>query len=144
LLKKKEREKLIFEINITPLTDVMMVLLVIFMVTTPLVMQGSIKINLPSATAPSKDIAEKDIVIGITADGKVFLNGAGVADDAALLSGVKELLEKTGSKRVIIEGDKNARHGRIVKVMSVAREAGADKLAVSTIPETSKEEIPLQ
>ena len=58
MLKKREREKIIAEINITPLTDVMLVLLVIFMVTTPFIIQGNIKINLPSAKAPSDEMLE--------------------------------------------------------------------------------------
>lgn len=135
MIKKRERERIITEINITPLTDVMMVLLVIFMVTTPFIMQGQIKINLPSANAPSDEVPEKDIIIGITADGTVYLNGAQVADDAALLENIKVMTGKSTTRRVIIEGDKAAAHGTVVRVMGIAREAGAEKLAVTTIPE---------
>jgi len=138
MLKKKEREKLISEINITPLTDVMMVLLVIFMVTTPFIMQGAIKINLPSAKAPSDEVADKNIIIGVTESGKIYLNGAEVQDEAGLTTGLKNLIVKTGNTRVIIEGDKNSKHGDIVRVMGIAREAGAEKLAISTIPENRK------
>jgi biopolymer transport protein ExbD len=138
MIKKREREHIITEINITPLTDVMMVLLVIFMVTTPFIMQGSIKINLPAANAPADETPDKDIIVGITDAGKVYLNGAEIPGEQALLAGIKALAEKSSSKRVIIEGDKNAAHGTVVKVMGIAREAGAEKLAVSTIPEQGK------
>ncbi|SRR6056297_565582 len=139
MLKKKEREKLIFEINITPLTDVMLVLLIIFMVTTPFIIKGNIKINLPSAKAAPEKLPEKDIVVGITEDGKVYLNGERVNSDEELYEGVSALVKETGSRRVIIEGDKMAFHGEMVKAMSVVKDAGADKIAITTIPGREKE-----
>lgn len=138
MLKKREREKLIFEINITPLTDVMLVLLIIFMVTTPFIIQGNIKINLPSAKAPSETSLNKNIIIAIASDGKMFLNGNSVKDDIELLEGIKKEINKTGNTTVIIEGDKMAFHGEMVRVMSVAKEAGAEKLAITTIPDENK------
>jgi biopolymer transport protein ExbD len=135
MLKKREREKLIFEINITPLTDVMLVLLIIFMVTTPFIIQGNIKINLPSAKAPSEISLNKNIIITITSDGKMFLNGNGVRNDQELLNSIKNEINKTGNTTVIIEGDKMAFHGEMVRAMSIAKEAGADKLAITTIPD---------
>jgi biopolymer transport protein TolR len=137
MLKKREKERLIAEINITPLTDVMLVLLVIFMVTTPFIIQGNIKINLPSAKAPSDEMLEDNIVAAVSQEGKFFLNGEQMADDAALLEGLKSIISKSGNKRVIIEGDKNALHGAVVKIMGIAKEAGAEKLAISTIPDTA-------
>lgn len=138
MLKKREKEKLIFEINITPLTDVMLVLLIIFMVTTPFIIQGNIKINLPSAKAPSEASLNKNIIIAITSDGKMFLNGNGVKDDQELLNGIKNEINNTGNTTVIIEGDKMAFHGEMVRVMSIAKEAGAEKLAITTIPDEGK------
>ncbi|HPD18374.1 MAG TPA: biopolymer transporter ExbD, partial [Candidatus Goldiibacteriota bacterium] len=108
MLKKREKEKLISDINITPLTDVMLVLLIIFMVTTPFIIQGNIKINLPSAKAPSEASLNKNIIIAITSDGKMFLNGNGVKNYQELLDGIKSEISKTGNTTVIIEGDKMA------------------------------------
>jgi biopolymer transport protein ExbD len=141
MLKRREKEKLISEINVTPLTDVMLVLLVIFMVTTPFIIQGNIKINLPSAQSPSDESVDKSIIIGLTADGKVYLNGNEMADDAALSAGIKEAITKTGNNTVILEGDRNAFHGEMVKLMGLAKEAGAGKLAITTIPEQNKEAL---
>lgn len=138
MLKKREKEKLIFEINITPLTDVMLVLLIIFMVTTPFIIQGNIKINLPSAKAPSETSLSKNIIIAITSDGNMFLNGNSVKDDRELLQGIKNEINKTGNTTVIIEGDKMAFHGEMVRAMSIAKEAGAEKLAITTIPDEGK------
>ncbi|MBP7791808.1 MAG: biopolymer transporter ExbD [Candidatus Goldbacteria bacterium] len=135
MLKKREKEKLISDINITPLTDVMLVLLIIFMVTTPFIIQGNIKINLPSAKAPSEASLNKNIIIAITSDGKMFLNGNGVKNYQELLDGIKSEISKTGNTTVIIEGDKMAFHGEMVRAMSIAKEAGAEKLAITTIPE---------
>jgi biopolymer transport protein ExbD len=139
MIKRREREKLISAINITPLTDVMLVLLVIFMVTTPFLIQGNIKINLPSAQSKSDESADKSIIVGITAEGRIYLNGAEMTDDAALSNGIKDAIAKTGNNTVIIEGDKMAFHGEMVKIMGLAREAGAGKLAITTIPEQDKE-----
>ncbi len=141
MIKKREREKIITDINITPLTDVMLVLLIIFMVTTPFIMQGNIKINLPSANAPSDQNPEKLIIIGITADGKTYLNGKEIFDENVLSEELKKLLLLSNEKKVIIEADKSTFHGTVVKVMGIAKNAGAEKLAISTIPEEMKEEI---
>jgi len=141
LLKKREREKLIFEINITPLTDVMLVLLIIFMVTTPFIIQGNIKINLPSAKTPSENITDKNIIVAITSDGAVYLNGKQVKGDDELHRRIKNIVDATGNKKVIIEGDKMAFHGEMVRVMGIAKDAGADKLAITTIPDNGKKEL---
>ena len=66
------------------------------------------------------------------------MNGVEMADDAALTAGLKAVIAKTDNKRVIIEGDKETMHGDIVRVMGLARDAGADKLAISTIPESGR------
>jgi biopolymer transport protein TolR len=140
MLKKRERERIISEINVTPLTDVMLVLLVIFMVTTPFIIQGNIKINLPSAQTPSDESIDKSTIVGITSEGKIYLNGNEMADDAALSQGIKDAIAKSGNTTVIIEGDKMAFHGEMVKIMGIAKEAGAGKLAITTIPERNQEE----
>jgi biopolymer transport protein TolR len=135
MLKKKQRLNINSEINVVPLTDVMLVLLIIFMVTTPFIMQGNIKINLPEASAPSDDLAEKEIVVGISDDGRIFLNGVEMSDIPGLENEIRRMIEATGNRRVIIEGDRMAFHGTIVRVMGAAKNAGADGIAVSTIPE---------
>ena len=139
MLKKKEKEKLIFEINITPLTDVMLVLLIIFMVTTPFIIKGNIKINLPSAKAPSENLTEKNIIVGVTEEGRVYLNGELIQSDEELYKKISSLVKQTGSRRVIIEGDKMAFHGEMVRIMGIAKNAGAGKIAITTIPGAEKE-----
>ncbi len=135
MLKRREREKLIHEINVTPLCDVMLVLLIIFMVTTPYIIQGNIKINLPSAKTESESSPEKHVVISVTNEGRTYINGAEVSTDIQLKESVQKLLAETASDRVIIEGDKMSFHGEMVRVMSIAKDAGAERIAISTIPE---------
>jgi len=142
MLKKRDREKLIATINITPLTDVMLVLLVIFMVTTPFIIQGNIKINLPAANSQPDTTIQKDIIIGIAEDGKIYLNSKEVSTDDELSAQLIQLLNTAADKTVIIEGDKMALHGRVVQVMGIAKAAGAEKLAISTIPEDQKQGQP--
>ena len=113
----------------------MLVLLIIFMVTTPFIIQGSIKINLPSAAASSDDLEDRDTIIGITETGKIYVNGKEAKGRAAFERMLKDSISKSRGRKVIIEGDKKAEHGVIVRVMGAARAAGAEKLAVSIIPE---------
>ncbi|MFP4466976.1 MAG: ExbD/TolR family protein [Candidatus Goldiibacteriota bacterium] len=135
MLKKKQRAKINSEINVVPLTDVMLVLLIIFMVTTPFIMQGNIKINLPSANAPSDEALDQEIVVGIADDGRIFLNGTEMSDMEGLENEIRRMIETTGNRRVIIEGDKMAFHGTVVGIMGAAKNAGAEGIAVSTIPD---------
>ncbi len=138
MLKRREREKIISEINVIPLIDVSLVLLIIFMVTTPFIMQGSIKINLPSAKAASDELEEKTIVLAVTSDGRTYLNTEEINNPEVLEERLAKELSTSSSKKVIIEGDRNSSHGMVVNIMGIAKKAGAEKLAISTIPEDNK------
>lgn len=139
MLKRRERETLIHEINITPLCDVLLVLLIIFMVTTPYIIQGNIKINLPSARTPAESSPEKHVVVSVTNEGRTYVNGEEVTTDTQLMDSVRRLLAENVTDRVIIEGDKMSFHGEMVRVMSIAKDAGAERIAISTIPEGDTE-----
>jgi len=119
-----------WEINITPLTDVFLVLLIIFMVTTPLIMAAGIKIKMPRTHAlPS--LTERDVIIAVTSDGRYFVNSTEVPKDR--LSGyLKE--QNLEGKLVVVQADKNLSHGTVVEVLDIARAAGAEKLAIATEP----------
>lgn len=128
-LRAKER-KVFSEINITPLTDVALVLLIIFMITAPLILQSGIKVKLPGAV--TSDITpEKNIVMTITADGKIYLFNQELAL-ADLFEPLAALLVNSRSKIVIINADKKVEHGVVVSVLDVSRRAGAEKLFEST------------
>lgn len=118
------------EINIVPFTDVLLVLLVIFMVTTPLIIQGQVQVKLPKAQSQAP-LETKPVVLTLTAQGKLFLNDAEISmgDLPKFLS---EALKNRSDKTVAINADRSASHGRVVALLDAARVAGASKLAIAT------------
>jgi len=127
------RDKIISEINITPLTDVMLVLLVIFMVTTPLLVMQSFKIKLPKAISAEAE-SGKGITLSIAIGGVVYLNNKTVTMEG-LFDSIKSELLSASDKSVIIKADKDIPHGIVVKVLDTAKRAGAEKLSIATEPE---------
>lgn len=117
-------------INMIPFTDVVLVLLVVFMVTTPLLIQGQIKVRLPKAKSQSQEQGQATTVT-VAADGRIYLRDSEVPLDQ--LSGLlKAAFGQTEDKMVIVNADKDALHGRVVAVLDAAKEAGADRLAIAT------------
>jgi biopolymer transport protein ExbD len=118
------------EINITPLTDVFLVLLIIFMVTTPLIMTAGLKIKMPRTHAlPS--LTERDVIIAVTSDERYFVNNVETPRER-LGDYLREL--KLDGKLVVVQADKGLTHGVVVNVLDTAKAAGADKLAIATEP----------
>lgn len=123
-------EKVMSEINITPFTDVMLVLLVIFMVTTPLIMTGSFKVKLPKAASAGSE-SGKGVIVSVSSTGELDLNGRGVDIDM-LAASLAEEFKKGAEKTVVVRADGNVRHSVIVKVLDTARLAGAQRLSIAT------------
>jgi biopolymer transport protein ExbD len=118
------------EINITPLTDVFLVLLIIFMVTTPLIMSAGLKIKMPKTEAlPS--LNERDVIIALTSDNRVFVNDAEIPRER-LTEYLKEL--DVVSKLVVVQADQDLPHRVVVAALDAAKMAGAEKLAIATQP----------
>jgi biopolymer transport protein ExbD len=133
----KNKTKIMSDINITPLTDVVMVLLVIFMVTTPLMMNEAFKIKLPTA-ATSEPQPEQTTTITVTPGNVIYLNKAEVRlDDLEGL--LASRMATSPDKTVVIKADKSILHGLVVKVLDIAKEAGALKLAIATEHEKEAE-----
>lgn len=128
--KINRSRKIVSDINIVPFTDVLLVLLVIFMVTTPLIVQGQIQVKLPKATAAAKPQL-KPLVVTLTAQGRVFLSDQEVSLDQ-VQSLLTLALKPRAEKQVVIQADRSVTHGRVVAIMDLARKAGADKLAIAT------------
>jgi biopolymer transport protein TolR len=129
--KIKAREKLRAEINIVPFTDVLLVLLVIFMVTTPLIVQGQIHVKLPRAQSGAQASPQKPVTLTLTAAGKLYLNDAEMSFPdlpGFLVTALKNREDKT----VVINADTNSAHGKVVALLDAARLAGATKLAIAT------------
>lgn len=122
------------EINVTPLVDVMLVLLIIFMVTAPLLQQG-VKVDLPEANAPPmKTSTEERIVLTLAKDGKAYIGKTEVPLDR-----ITELLSTNEKlkvdKELYLHADQSLPYGLVVKVMAAAKEGGAETLAMVTDPE---------
>ena len=127
--RKRERAGLIAGINITPFTDVVLVLLVIFMIATPLLMRSEIKVNLPR-TAAADAAAQKSIVLTVDSAGNVFVDGGRVAL-AQLAPALTAALRTHPNAPVIIMGDRDVRYDLVVRVLEIARTSGVNKLSLA-------------
>ncbi len=127
--RTRVRAGLIAGINITPLTDVVLVLLVIFMIATPLLIRSEIKVNLPR-TAAADAAAQKTIVVTIDSAGNVYVDGGRVAL-AQLAPTLSAALGKRPNAPVIIMGDRDVRYDLVVRVLEIARTSGVNKLSLA-------------
>ena len=121
------------EINVTPFVDVMLVLLIIFMVTAPLMQQG-IDVDLPQTTTQALRLNEEPLVLSVQRDGRTFVGKQEVAV-AELTAKLKAVFEARGDKALYLRADREAPYGLVAKAMAAARNAGATKLGIVTEPE---------
>jgi biopolymer transport protein TolR len=122
------------EINVTPLVDVMLVLLIIFMVTAPLLTQG-LTVALPTAEGKSFELASNNPAkIQVTATGAVYLDGA-PAGSTDLDTTLGPMLRSRRIKRALLEADKSVPYGRVVAVLDVMNRAGVEQLGMVTQPQ---------
>lgn len=129
----KKRRAVMSDINVTPLVDVMLVLLIIFMVTAPMLTQG-LDVDLPETT--SKPIRQQDrpIVVTINKKGDIFLNKV-KGDRALLKQQLARLAKKSKDKQILLKADKQVPYGVVASVMSDIKNVGFDKLGMVTRPE---------
>jgi biopolymer transport protein ExbD len=123
------------DINITPLTDIFLVLLIIFMVTTTAIAEqaadkGGFKVTLPKS-GKGDATASRDISVAILADGRVVVGGK-VVEEAELRGLLAQAHEKNAETLVLLQADEGVAHGRVVAVMDLARRAGLARLAIAT------------
>jgi len=129
--RSAKKQKTIAEINITPFTDIVLVLLIIFMVATPLIVQDNIKVNLPEASKTSKSDGDtKNITVSIDAGGDVFIGKVryALATDAARFKDA--MVAQAGSSKnpaLIINDDRNCRYDSVIAVIDLANQAGIRK-----------------
>ena len=124
------------DINITPLTDIFLVLLIIFMVTTTAIAEaggqnGGIKVSLPKGGAPRAAREAHDLAIAVLADGRLVVQGK-VVDDAALQDVLAKAHTRDPDTLVLVQADEGVIHGRVVAVMDMARREGLPRLAIAT------------
>ena len=123
---------LMSDINVTPLVDVMLVLLIIFMVTAPMMMQG-VDVSLPEATAEPLESEKENLIITVDKENKVFINDFQVSVDG-LGEKLKKILEGRSDREVFLKADKDISYGTVVKVMAEVKGAGVEKLGMVTEP----------
>lgn len=124
--------RLVSEINVTPLVDVVLVLLIIFMVTAPMLQMG-IDINLPQVKSKTIDVSEEKIVLTVNGHKEIYINN--LKTTLAELGGKLESIFKNRIEReVYMRADKDVPYGYVVQVMAEVRKAGVDKLGMITEP----------
>lgn len=129
-----EPDDVMNEINMTPLVDVMLVLLIIFIITVP-VMKHAVNIDLPRATSEPEQTKPQNILFSVAADGSYYWNDQKIAD-SELEPRLAAEAAKDPQPELHIRGDKDVRYERIAQAMSAAREAGVRKIGFVTDPET--------
>jgi len=118
------------EINVTPLVDVMLVLLIIFMVTAPMLQQG-IDVNLPQEVAGNLDPSRERLVVTLATNERMYLNERRI-DLPELEQKLREA--STTTKEVFLRADKDVPYGLVVKAMAVIKQAGIERLGIVTVP----------
>lgn len=135
IARLRSKPRIMSEINIVPFTDVVLVLLVIFMVTTPFLFQGAFQVSLPKVSAPSPNIPES-ITLTVTASGKVMLDGDAIPLEE-LDARLRALMKERPGAPVMIEADRNVSHGTVMSVMSKAYEAGVSRMGIAVEQDSS-------
>jgi biopolymer transport protein TolR len=120
------------DINVTPLVDVMLVLLIIFMVTAPMMMQG-VEVNLPQTTTKSIKTKEDPMILSINKKREIFLEKHKINLEDLELK-VKSIFKYRKNKEVLLRADKDVPYGFVIEVMAGAKRAGIDKLGMVTEP----------
>lgn len=137
-MSKAKRRKPMSEINVVPYIDVMLVLLVIFMVTAPLMMQG-IKVDLPDATSGPLAVSQDEpmLVVSVKEDGTYYMN-VGDEEEPVILADIgtraSKIIAANPDIIVLVEGDKALAYGVIVDLMNVLQQAGAASVGLVTEP----------
>lgn len=125
-------DRLMSDINVTPFVDVMLVLLIIFMVTAPMMMQG-VDVALPEATAKPLESQKENLVVTVDKDQQVHINDFAVEPDY-LREKLSKILENQRDREVYFKADKEVPYGMVARVMAEIKAAGVEKLGMVTIP----------
>ena len=126
----------IAQINVTPLVDVMLVLLVIFMVTAPIIQQG-VQVNLPQAKSGAIPGTEELLVVTIAKDGKVYLNDNSMSLDE-LGKKLRAIRKLQADKQVYLRADQDVRYGVVMKTITEIKQAGIERLGMVTRPSSEE------
>lgn len=128
---EEDGDAIVAEINVTPLTDIFLVLLIIFMVTSTALLQQGTPVNLPRAGTGGAE--PSGIVVTATSDGRIEVDGKAVSR-GALREALQAAFARTGDRTVILRGDRTVILDDAVQIMTTAKEAGAVRIAIATEP----------
>jgi len=132
-LTKLQAQKLNADINVTPLVDVCLVLLIIFMVVTPMLQKG-VPVVLPKTEAPQKTPdTEKQLIISVKDDGTVYLGNLVVRKDQ-VQSELKNIFDKSPDREIAVKGDKRVKYGLVLNVLKACREVGFQDVGLIAEP----------
>ena len=130
--RRRRRHEVMSQINVTPMVDVMLVLLIIFMVTAPMMTQG-LEVDLPEATTKALKQQEEPLVVTIKKEGDVYLKKEKVSSEALQqqLKGMPDEQKKDG---IYLRADKNVPYGVVTTTMAAVQDAGFEKIGMITVP----------
>ena len=130
-LRTHTKGRIVAEINVTPLTDVFLVLLIIFMITTSAMVKPAADVDLPKASESQEET--QGVMVTMTPSKEIFVNDRPVAgDDGTVASVLRDALSRSKEKVVILAGDRQVVLGEVVRVLGLAKEAGASGFALAS------------
>jgi biopolymer transport protein TolR len=129
---REGRNRAMSDINVTPFVDVMLVLLIIFMVTAPMMQQG-VQVNLPKTQAKNLAADQETVVVSVDRTGRIFINSTEATHDD-LASRLSAIFESRTKKEVFLKADQNVPYGEVVKTMAEIKAAGIERLGMMTEP----------
>ena len=132
-------DDIISGINVTPLVDVTLVLLVVFMVTAKIIVSQGMPMDLPKAA--SGEEVQNVFSVELTVDGKTRVDSLAVAGDDAISELARQARAKNKDIRAVIRADKKVEHGRVIRVLDLLKQSGVSRIAFAVAP-TAREEVP--
>jgi biopolymer transport protein ExbD len=132
----QESDEAITGINVTPLVDITLVLLIIFMVTTRIVMNQTVPLDLPKAATGTSDVQVVFSIV-LVADGRALVDSKPVPNDDAILALAREAQSQHADLRAVIKADAAVTHGRVIHVLDLLKQARVNKIAFGVTPVTA-------
>ncbi|MCD4744400.1 MAG: protein TolR [Desulfobacteraceae bacterium] len=132
-----DNDELMSDINVTPFVDVMLVLLIIFMVAAPMMVQG-VNVDLPQASTKPLRTDQENLVISIDIERKVYINNQ-VVNVEYLAEQLIKIMGNLDTKNVYLRADKRVPYGIVINVVSKIKNAGVESIGMITLPDTDKE-----
>ncbi len=127
-----DQNSLMSQINVTPFVDVMLVLLIIFMVTAPMLMQG-VEVNLPQTTTKNIKTKEEPLMLTVNKEKEIFIEKHRIKLDNLEIK-IQKIFENRRDKEILLRADKEVPYGFVIKVIAKVKQAGIDKLGMVTVP----------